>query len=91
MRRVSGKRSGENREYAKLRLAFLIEHPVCQACEEAASSQVHHTRGRIGRLLCMVRFWMAVCRGCHQWITEHPVEARERGWTCAAKEWNVVP
>ena len=43
-------------------------------------SEVHHIRGRRGKLLRDKRYWLAVSRVGHQWIHAHPKESKERGW-----------
>lgn len=68
-------------EYTKKRTAFLALHPICQArlidCTRDATD-VHHKAGR-GENHNNVSTWLAVCRSCHRWIEEHPVEAKELG------------
>jgi hypothetical protein len=39
---------------------------------------LHHQKGR-GIHLNEVAYWLAVCRPCHNWITEHSKEAIEMG------------
>lgn len=43
-------------------------------------TEIHHKRGRRGKLLLDKRYWMPVSRVGHQWIHAHPKEAKERGW-----------
>lgn len=74
----SKKRAQQETSYRKLRLAFL-DGAVCAVCRRTDRLTVHHKRGRIGELLCAVEHWLALCVPCHQWVTEHPVEAIERG------------
>jgi len=81
----SQKRSKEERLYSANRVLFLQEHPMCQAhlpgiCTKY-STDVHHKMGRIGELLLMIIHWLAVCRACHDWIENHPEEAREKGFS----------
>jgi hypothetical protein len=38
-------------------------------------------KGRSGELLMDSRFFVAVCRNCHEWIENHPVEAKELGYS----------
>jgi hypothetical protein len=80
----SHKRSQEERVYTGKRVIFMLEHPMCQAnisglCTHR-STDVHHKAGRVGSLLLDEQLWMSVCRVCHQWIEEHPIEATEQGW-----------
>jgi hypothetical protein len=55
------------------------------------SRDVHHSRGRVGTLLIDTRFWKAVSRKAHDWIGEHPEEARALGLLCQPGEWNTPP
>jgi len=83
--------------YFERRVEFLREHPVCGAClargiNPAPSAQLHHSRGRIGRLYLDERFWIGVCAPCHAWIHEEaPNEARELGLLASVAEWNTFP
>ena len=85
LKRRSKKRAAQEREYAQRRQRYLEDHWRCQAraCRDCRSwaSEIHHQRGRVGARLLDERYWLAVCRPCHQWIEEHPAEARGRGWT----------
>lgn len=69
--------------YSKMRIQFLTDKPVCQAklpnCTSVATD-VHHKAGR-GRNYLAIDTWFAVCRSCHSWIEEHPIEAREAGYS----------
>lgn len=75
MPRVGMRRSREEREYTRLRAAFLEGRPVCELCEEARATEVHHMCGRTGSLYLDVNLWKALCHDCHAWATEHPLEA----------------
>ena len=79
------KRIIEDKLYSTERRIFLDEHPMCEAhlpgiCTKY-STDVHHKMGRIGELLLMIIHWLAVCRACHDWIENHPEEAREKGFS----------
>lgn len=78
--RRSRKRAAAERIYAKLRRDFLERNPWCSRCG-GESEQVHHRRGRVGGDLLDVSTWLAVCASCHSYITAHPREAMERGWS----------
>lgn len=91
LRRVSNRRAAENRIYARERKKYLEEHPMCEACLDRPSVELHHKRSRIGRLLCDVRFFFATCSVCHAWIHDNPRKARELGWLSSTREWNTVP
>ena len=95
MRRVSKALAKERRRYKKLRDEFLIGKS-CVACEARglpanAATEIHHCRGRLGRLLCDERFWMSVCTQQHRWIHDNPKEARELGLLCELGQWNSYP
>jgi len=77
MKAVSTKRAAEQRIYMKRRALFLAEHESC-VCG-APATEVHHKRGRVGALYLDVTHWLAMCHGCHVYVTEHPREAIARG------------
>lgn len=82
MRNRSKKRSKQEREYLKENKKFLEDNPYCKAeiqCHGMLSNQVHHMKGRIGDLLLNKDFWLPVCTQCHDWIENHPLEAKEKG------------
>lgn len=62
----------------------LVCHEKSHACED-----VHHSRGRCGALLMDQRWWVPVCRTAHRWIGENVAQARDRGLTCPAGQWNT--
>lgn len=81
----SPKRSKQESQYGKLRKEFLSKYPMCQAhlpntCTQIATD-VHHMKGRIGNLLLNQTYWLALCRGCHNWIENHPEAAKELGFS----------
>lgn len=91
----SKKRIKEEREYKPAARAFKAANPECMAmipneCTEK-TTDVHHIRGRAGRLLLDERFWLAVCRNCHRWIESNKKLAQD--WELLAKqgEWGVCP
>ena len=80
LRKRTAKRAGEERQYSKERKVFLLANPVCKRCSGKASD-AHHQKGRIGSLLLDKRFWIPVCRSCHDWITEFSTAAIEQGYS----------
>lgn len=80
---VSKKRQVENDTYSKLRETFLFINPNCEAklvgCAGKATD-VHHKKGR-GDNMLKIGTWLAVCRSCHQWLEENPLEAKELGFS----------
>lgn len=78
---VSDKRSKDIREYSKLRKKFLDANPMCQSGLVQfphAATDIHHMAGRCGDLFLNTKYWLAVCRTCHQWIETHPEEAKKK-------------
>lgn len=51
----------------------------------------HHIRGRNGALLLDERYWLPVCRECHNWIGLHGKLARELGFVEDVDYRNVTP
>ena len=80
MRRVSKRRAKQNREYSILRKAYIADHPQCEACNKRKSTEIHHKARRVGRTLCAVEYFMAVCRQCHNYIEANPAWARQHGY-----------
>lgn len=80
IKKISDKQSKINTAYSVLRKSFLSTNPYCQArlsgiCKIDATD-VHHTEGRGVKTLDTTT-WLAVCRFCHSWIEEHPLQAKE--------------
>lgn len=92
---VSDAQGARLEEYLRLRIPWLKAHPWCRSCavrgfkKQAPTTDVHHSRGKIGALLCDMRFWIPVCRNCHDWIGSNPEEARSLGLLCQPGEWNT--
>lgn len=83
--RVSEKRSKEEKLYSAKRALFLAEHHMCEAhivgiCTKVAE-EVHHKEGRTGENYLDVSKWLAACHCCHVWITDHPEEAIQLGFS----------
>lgn len=93
-----GQRERKDREYEAYRKearAFVKAHPWCKACKiqwttlkPRRTKDVHHTRGRSGELLRDQRYWMPVCRQCHNWIGNNIAEARKLGLIDQKGKWN---
>lgn len=81
----STKRAAQERQYLKLRKAYLLSSPTCKAklpniCTQLATD-VHHKKGRMGSLLTDLSHFLPVCRPCHNWIELNPKEAKELGYS----------
>ena len=81
IRQVSDKEKQRKKDYKPLRDQFLIDHPICQACNFKHSDQVHHKKGRVGYLLTAVEYFLAVCDSCHKFIEVSPSTALKMGWS----------
>ena len=72
-----------DRAYTKFRRDFLEDKPLCEAHLNGCnlqSTDVHHKKGR-GKYHLVVKTWLSVCRPCHMWIEERPIEAIKLGYT----------
>ena len=79
IRHRSVKRSKQEREYVRLRDAYMAGHPLCELCGEAPSRELHHRRGRVGSDLTNADHFAALCSPCHRFATERPAEAIRLG------------
>jgi 5-methylcytosine-specific restriction protein A len=60
---------------------LLEERGTCQRCGQARSQDIHELKSRArGGSILDIENLVAICRPCHNWITEHPVEAAQQGW-----------
>lgn len=86
---MSDRRREKLREYKKVRDEFLRLKPKCEwpGCTRA-TRDCHHYRGRIGNLLTDKTWFKAVCGHHHDYIHEHPNEARAAGMLCERGQWN---
>jgi len=75
----SKKRASQEREYKSLRDIWIVGKK-CKRCKSVAT-ECHHMKGRIGRLLLDIKFWLPVCSECHKHIELNPIEAKEKGWS----------
>lgn len=94
---MSERTKSRNAEYRKVRAAHLSLYPWCEACSAIdglhgpqihMADDVHHSRGKLGSLLCDTRFFKSVCRKSHTWIDANRDKARELGLLCKRGEWN---
>jgi hypothetical protein len=79
LKAVSDKRRAQQRIYLVDRKAFLAQRPICEICQRGRSVDVHHRRGRYGRLLLDRTEWIALCRTCHDLVHSNPKWARAEG------------
>lgn len=84
---ISQKRLDENAAYRVERDKFMSD-PANKWCpvmlylsnEKVRTKDLHHMNGRTGKRLLDSDYWLAVSREGHNWIHEHPAEARKKGW-----------
>jgi len=79
MRLQSSKIVKLNAAYSVLREQFLKNHPYCKAKVPGCSiiaTDIHHKKGRVGKLFLDDSEFLAVCRMCHTWIENNPAEAK---------------
>jgi hypothetical protein len=85
---MSKARYARMKEYGKLRKEYLAKNRICEypGCKKPAQD-IHHRRGRIGRMLCESAYFSSVCRFHHIFIHENPELAREDGMLCEKGLW----
>lgn len=93
----------EQAKYRRLSATFLArpENKWCVCCDlrrEAGedilrnqATEVHHHRGRIGKLLCWLPGFRAFCFFCRTWPHDHPALARKLNLLAPPSLWNIYP
>jgi hypothetical protein len=77
---VSDKKLVELKEYRVVRDRYLADNKVCEHPDcKNPSEDLHHAKGRVGKLLTDVRYFKALCRKCHRWVEENPEQSKEIG------------
>jgi hypothetical protein len=78
----SVKRMAEERLYLKKKKEYLTAHIRCEVkgCNRV-SEDVHHKKGRVGKLLYDEKYFMAVCRLHHTEIEINPDWAIKNGYS----------
>jgi len=82
IKNVSTKRELENEQYKALRLEFLSrpENKICPIMK-TETKDIHHKKGRIGKLLLDTNYWIALSREGHRLVEENPEWAKEQGYS----------
>jgi hypothetical protein len=88
---MSAKRREEMKIYGKKRKTFLAENPKCAVYPSRKATDIHHMRGRAGKLFLCEDYWLAVSREAHIKIGQEPQWARDNGYLCAKGEWGKQP
>ena len=80
IKNVSDKRLLELRDYRIVRDAYMRDHKICEHPEcSSPSTELHHSKGRIGKLLNNPLYFKALCHSCHSWAEKNPILAKELG------------
>jgi hypothetical protein len=80
IKNVSDKKLVELKEYRVVRDRYLADNKVCEHPDcKNPSEDLHHAKGRVGKLLTDVRYFKALCRKCHRWVEENPEQSKEIG------------
>jgi hypothetical protein len=79
--RISGKRKKEMAIYRRKRDVFMKKHEVCEVCKNAKPTDLHHRKGRSGKMIYKERYFLAVCRPCHTKIENNPIWAKKNGYS----------
>lgn len=65
---------------------------LCRGIENPnPATEVHHIRGRAGKLLSDSRFFVASCFPCREWPHTFKQKARELGILAGPGEWGKYP
>lgn len=80
--KLSKKKKQETAVYLKLRADFLNrpENKICPITNEP-TTDIHHKKGRIGKLFLETKYWLAVSRKGHQKIELNPEWAKENNYS----------
>jgi hypothetical protein len=77
---VSDKRLLALKEYRVVRDAYMRDHKICEHPEcSSPSTELHHSKGRIGKLLTDPLYFKALCHAHHEWAEKNPILAKELG------------
>lgn len=77
----SDKQKERDKVYLQLRKVYLKkpENKYCRVFPKKLANEVHHKKGRTGKLLLYVPFWLAVSTEGHTWIHANPTKAYKKG------------
>jgi hypothetical protein len=68
--------------YRILRDVYFLLHPTCEICHRRKGTSLHHKAGRKG--FNLFRYFMSLCRECHNWIHYNSKEATRLGYLVEA-------
>lgn len=80
--KVSEKRKLDNIIYNSERIKFLMlpENKICPITKQP-TTDIHHSKGRIGSLFLDKKYWIALSREGHKKVEENPEWAKENGYS----------
>ena len=89
-RNVSVKQQSRIKEYSKVRKEFLNNLPsnICKICSIKKITDIHHMCGRLGSYLTDTRYFLPVCRECHNRIESEPEWAYENNYSLKRNQKN---
>ena len=81
LRGRSVKKAQADRLRQWMRVQFLTIHPDCERCGQPATD-VHEIirRSQAKDAALRPELFVALCRSCHTWATEHPKDAHRDGY-----------
>lgn len=68
---ISKVRADQLKEYERLKRDWWKTNKVCCVCGQSAT-ELHHSRGRSGRFLNLVKYWKPLCFMCHRKCHDYP-------------------
>ncbi len=81
LRKMSKAKAREHRKYILAR-ARALPGKICEWPGETCincADDIHHLKGRRGKMLTDERYWTFLCRGHHRWIHDNTRSARALG------------
>jgi hypothetical protein len=60
------KRQEQEKEYKRVRRVYLIVQPLCECGCGRKSVEIHHSAGRVGKMLTDTAYFKALARSCHR-------------------------
>lgn len=91
IKKRSKKMTKEMKLYLKDKKNFIQPGDQCELITEVCNSEatvIHHTKGRIGKLLRDKRYWKKSCPPCNIHVENKDGEAREKGLKLSKHEPN---
>lgn len=82
IKRVSDKKTLDDIIYKSERIKFLMlpENKICPITKQP-TTDVHHSKGRVGSLYLDKKYWIALSREGHKFVEENPILAKENGFS----------